>query len=65
MKTFKPYNPDQLFLLPPALRDWLPEGHLALFISDVVESLDLTPIFAAYEDGCGPRSIMITQIIPS
>jgi transposase len=53
MKTFKPYNPDQLFLLPPALRDWLPEGHLALFISDVVESLDLTPIFAAYEDGDG------------
>jgi len=29
MKTFKPYNPDHLFLLPPALRDWLPEGHLA------------------------------------
>jgi hypothetical protein len=29
MKTFKPYNPDQLFLLPPALRAWLPEGHLA------------------------------------
>jgi len=53
MKTFKPYNPDQLFLLPPALRDWLPEGHLALFISDVVEALDLTPIFVAYEDGDG------------
>jgi len=53
-KTFKPYNPDQLFLLPPALRDWLPEGHLALFISDVVdEALDLTPILAAYETGDG------------
>jgi transposase len=53
MKTFKPYNPDQLFLLPPALRDWLPEGHLALFVSDVVDALDLTPIFAAYEAGDG------------
>jgi len=53
MKTFKPYNPDQLFLLPPALRDWLPEGHLALFISDVVEALDLTPIVAAYDEGDG------------
>lgn len=53
MKPFKPYNPDQLFLLPPALRDWLPEGHLALFISDVVDALDLTPIVAAYEDGDG------------
>jgi len=53
MKTFKPYDPDQLFLLPPALRDWLPEGHLALFVSDVVDALDLTPIFAAYEAGDG------------
>ena len=53
MKTFKPYNPDQLFLMPPALREWLPEGHLALFISDVVDTLDLTPIFAVYEDGDG------------
>ena len=32
VKTFKPYNPNQLFLLPPAIRDWLPEGHLALFL---------------------------------
>ncbi len=54
MKTFKPYDPDQLFLLPPALRDWLPEGHLALFISDVVDhALDLAPIFASYETGDG------------
>src|SRR5437870_459551 len=30
MRTFKPYDPDQLYLLPPALRDWLPEGHVAL-----------------------------------
>jgi transposase len=53
MKTFRAYNPDQLFLLPPALRDWLPEGHLALFVSDVVDALDLTPILAAYETGDG------------
>ncbi len=56
MKTFKPYTPDQLLLLPPALQDWLPEDHLALFISDVVDqALDLSPIFAVYEakDGRG------------
>ena len=54
MKTFKPYTPDQLLLLPPALQDWLPEGHLALYISDVVDqALDLTPILAAYESGDG------------
>ena len=54
MKTFKPYTPDQLLLLPPALQDWLPEVHLALFISDVVDhALDLTPILATYETGDG------------
>jgi len=54
MKTFKPYTPDQLLLLPPALQDWLPEDHLASFISDVVDhALDLTPILAAYEIGDG------------
>jgi transposase len=53
MKIFKPYNPEQLFLLPPALRDWLPEGHLALFLSDVVDELDLGPVVSAYEEGDG------------
>ena len=53
MKTFKPYTPNQLLLLPPALQDWLPEGHLALFISDVVDALDLTPIVAVYDTGDG------------
>lgn len=53
MKTFKPYTPDQLLLLPPALQEWLPEGHLALFISDVVDALDLAPILAAYETADG------------
>jgi transposase len=52
-KTFREYAPDQQFLLPPSLRDWLPEGHLALFVSDVVDSLDLAAIFASYEKGTG------------
>ena len=54
MKTFKPYTLDQLLLLPPALQDWLPEDHLAVFLSDVVDhALDLTPILATYETGDG------------
>ena len=53
MRTFKPYHPEQLYLLPPAIRDWLPEGHLGLFISDVVDTLDLEPIFDDYEQGDG------------
>jgi len=54
MKTFKPYNPDQPFLLPPVLQDWLPEDHLARFLSEVVDhALDLSPILATYETGDG------------
>lgn len=49
-RQFKAYNPNQKFLLPPDLRDWLPVGHLALFISDLVDNqLDLAEIFASYE----------------
>ena len=40
-KTYRAYEPDQLFLLPPALQDWVPEGHLVHFISDVVDQVDL------------------------
>jgi transposase len=45
---------DQSFLLPPDLRDWLPDGHLAWFILDVVDQLDLGPFLRAYRaDGHG------------
>jgi transposase len=50
-KTFRPYDLDQRLLLPPDLREWLPEGDLALFISDVVDTLDLSAIVRAYEAG--------------
>jgi len=45
---------DQAFLLPPDVRDWLPADHLAWFILDVVDQLDLDPFLAAYRaDGHG------------
>jgi transposase len=45
---------DQAFLLPPDLRDWLPSGHLAWFVLDVVDQLDLGPFLKAYRaDGHG------------
>ena len=47
-RTFRPYDPEALWLLPPAPRDWLPEEHLAYFLSDLVEALNLTPILATY-----------------
>jgi transposase len=52
-KLFRPYSVDQHLLLPPDLRDWLPEGHLALFVSDVVDELDLSAIVSVYERGDG------------
>jgi len=48
-KTYRPYCPDQLLLLPPSLQDWLPENHLSYFVSDVVDQLDLSEIQAYYE----------------
>ena len=49
MKTYRPYQPRQGFLLPPSPLDWLPEDHLARFILDTVEELDLSAITAYYE----------------
>ncbi len=42
-----------MYLLPPNLRDWLPEGHLAQFVSDVVDTLDLSDIYREYDGGDG------------
>lgn len=52
-KTFRPYDPDQVLLLPPSLRDWLPPEHLVYFVSDVVETLDLNAIYQAYQEERG------------
>ena len=52
-KTFRPYDPDQQLLLPAALQEWLPPDHLAYFISDVVDQLDLSVITARYEEQRG------------
>ena len=48
-KSYRPYDPDQQLLLPAALREWLPDDHLAYFISDVVDQLELSEITARYE----------------
>ena len=53
-KTFRPFNPDQVLLLPPSLDDWLPAEHLARFVAELVdEHLDLSRIHAAYTEGRG------------
>jgi transposase len=67
-KHFRPYEPDQSLLLPPNMNDWLPEGHPASFIREVVRKLDLSAIYDAYADGskggkppCDPR--MMTGLL--
>jgi transposase len=47
-KSYRPYYPDEELLLPPSLRDWLPEDHLVYFVSDVVDNLDLSAMEAVY-----------------
>ena len=47
--TFRPYQPDQMLLLPQDLREWVGEGHLAHHVSDLVDALDLSPFYAPYE----------------
>lgn len=53
--SYIPYCPQQQQLLPSALQDWLPEGHLAYFISDTVDSLNLGAFHARYAKD-GPRN---------
>ena len=66
-KTYRPYVPEQDLLLPPSLRDWLPENHLAFFVSDLVDHLDLSAITATYEDeerGYPPyHPVMLTKVL--
>lgn len=53
--SYIPYCPEQQQLLPSALQDWLPQGHLAYFISDTVDSLNLSAFHARYAKD-GPRN---------
>ncbi len=53
--SYVPYLPQQEFLLPPSLQEWLPQGHLAYFISDTVDTLDLSAFHLRYANG-GPRN---------
>jgi len=56
VQRFREYNPKQDFLLPPSLREWLPSDHLANFISDVVDTLDLSEILNDYDNSQGGQA---------
>ncbi len=44
MSRFRPIDRDIDFLLPPSVQEWLPEGHLARYVVEVVEGLDLREV---------------------
>jgi transposase len=52
-KCFRSDDLNQALLLPPSLHDWLPEKHLARFLVDVVDALDLEAIHASYDEKDG------------
>src|ERR671910_349967 len=53
-QNFVACDREQELLLPPSLREWLPEGHLAWFVIDAVAAFDLSAFYAAYRvDGHG------------
>jgi transposase len=67
-KRFRVCDLDQQFLLPPSLQDWLPENHLARFIADVTNELDLSAIYAQYgrQDGRGLSAyhpLLLTRLL--
>jgi transposase len=67
-KRFRTCDFEQQFLLPPSLQDWLPESHLARFIADIVDELDLSDIYLAYErkDGRGLAAyhpLLLTRLL--
>ena len=52
--SYLSYNRDQLFLLSPSMREWLAEGHLALFVIDMVSLIDTSAFHEAHpNDGAG------------
>lgn len=66
MKTFKDYQPNQILLLPPSVKDWLPEDHPAQFINEVVEQFDLSAIYGAYRELRGQppyQPVMMVKVL--
>lgn len=56
-KRYRPWMPEQSFLFPPSPADWLPEDHLARFVREVVEELDVSEVEEVLQSrGCRKRS---------
>ena len=66
---FQPIDRDTPCLLPPSVRDWLPEKHLARFVVEIVDQLDLNPLLTRYEGGgkqpCHPAMLQAAVDVES
>jgi transposase len=63
-QNFLPCDRDQELLLPPGLREWLPEDHLAWFVLDAVDEIDLSAFYGAYrEDGWGRAAFEPAMVV--
>src|ERR1035441_579942 len=64
-QNFFPDTVNQTLLFPPSLHDWLPEGHLARFLVDVVSALDLSAIYGSYaeKDGRGQAAYVPEMMV--
>jgi len=58
-KSFRPWTPEQIYLLPPSPMDWLPEEHLVFFLLDLPNELDFGEILAPsrHKDARGEKSV--------
>ena len=62
--NFLPCDRDQAYLLPPSLKDWLSEGHLAWFVLDAVEQIDLSEFYKKYRtDGVGNSALHLSMMV--
>ncbi len=61
--NFIPFDRDQQFLMPPSLKEWLPEGDLAWFVIDAVGSMDLRPFLRKYRDDGWGRAALHPQMM--
>lgn len=62
--NFIPVDREQIYLMPPSLQEWLPEGHLAWFVLDAVEQMDMEPFHRRYRaDGWGAAAFEPTMMV--
>ena len=63
--NFLPLSRDQGFLMPPSMRDWLPEGDLVWFVLDAVSQIDLRQFYAKYRDDGWGRAAYVPSMMVS